>query len=100
MKRGQFNDAKALLEANLNSGRNPDATRYHLGQLSVERGSFLEACQHWSMIQLDQIKDVRRYKRICAISKDYDLHLYKTASYLYYERPRPQMGWQTLKRSS
>ena len=99
MKRGQFNDAKALLEANLNSGRNPDATRYHLGNLSVERGSFLEACQHWSLIQLDQINDVRRYKRICAISKNYDLALaYKTASYSLTKDPDLKWAWQTLEK--
>ena len=67
--------------------------------MSVERGAYLEACQHWNLIQLDQIKDVRRHKRICSISKDYDLALaYKSASYSLTKDPDIKWAWQTLER--
>ena len=99
MKRGQFKDAKALLQANLNNKKNSDAVRYHLGQLSVEQGEFIEACQHWNLIQLDQINDVRRHKRISTISKDYDLPLaYRTANYCLARDPDAKWAWQILER--
>lgn len=99
MNRGQFKDAKALLEANLNNEKNVDTARYHLGQLSVEQGKFLEACQHWNLIQLDQINDVRRHKRISSISKDYDLALaHKTAVYCLARDPDSKWAWQILEK--
>ena len=99
IKRGQLKDAKALLEANLSNTKNVDAARYHLGQLSVEQGNFVEACQHWNLIQLDQMNDVRKHKRISAISKDHDLALaYKTAIYCLARDPDAKWAWQILEK--
>ena len=99
MKRGQYRDAKALLEANLNSGKNPDAVRYHLGQLNIEKKEFMEACQHWNLISLEKLNDPKRLKRISSISKEYDLSLaYKAASYALTRDPDATWAWQILEK--
>lgn len=99
MKRGQYKDAKALLEANLNSGKNQDIARYHLGQLCAEKGQMLEACQHWDLLQLDVINDDRKNRRIGAIAKDHNLALaYKAASYTLTRDPDSKWAWQILEK--
>lgn len=99
MKRGQYKDAKALLEANLNSGKSSNSARYHLGQLCVDKGEMVEACQHWAHLQLDELDDSRKHRRIGNIAKDHDLALaYKTASYILARDPDVNWAWQILER--
>jgi ABC-type polysaccharide/polyol phosphate transport system ATPase subunit/glycosyltransferase involved in cell wall biosynthesis/lipopolysaccharide biosynthesis regulator YciM len=75
VERGQFNDAKALLEANLSNTKNINAARYQLGQLAMKKGEENTACQHWSYMNIDEITDERRLRRIGLVAKSIDLKL-------------------------
>lgn len=98
MRRGQFEDSRALLEANLASGKNTDAVRFHLGQLCVERGDHIAACQHWNYINFEHIGEERRLKRIGGVAKEYDLGLaYKVATYALARDPDKSWAWQILE---
>ena len=98
MRRGQYEDSRALLEANLDSGKNIDAVRYHLGQLCIERGNHVAACQHWNYIDLEHIGEERRLKRIGGMAKQYDLSLaYKVATYALARDPDKSWAWQILE---
>ena len=98
MKRGQYNDSRALLEANLTNGKNPDVVRFHLGQLAIETQDFVSACQYWTQIRLDNLPDNRKLKRIGTISKKYDLELaFQVASFSLARDPDQSWAWQILE---
>ena len=98
VERGQFNDAKALLEANLSNSKNTNAARYQLGQLAMKKGDEKTACQHWSYMNIDEIADERRLRRIGLVAKKIDLKLASEVALTALIRdPDRSWAWQVFE---
>ena len=97
IKRGQLDDARILLNANLDSNQNENA-RYFLGQLAIESGDPSGAVQHWGYLDFEKIRDDRKLRRMGQFSKTIDLDLsFEIARVALLRNPDESWAWQVIE---
>ena len=99
IQRGQFNEAKVLLDANLTKSNTKESARYLLGILFHTQGDSLTACKQWHHLDLSKIDVDSKLRMIGQVAKsngDLDL-AYKAAYHSLLMNTDKSWSWQILE---
>lgn len=99
IQRGQFNEAKVLLDANLSKDSTKESARYLLGILSHNQEDSLTACQQWHHLDFSKIDNDSKLRMIGQVAKangDLDL-AYKAAYHSLLMNTDKSWSWQILE---
>ena len=99
IQRGQFNEAKVLLDANLSKSTTKESARYLLGILSHTQGDSLTACKQWHHLDLSKIEidsKLRMIGQVAKLNGDLDL-AYKAAYHSLLMNTDKSWSWQILE---
>jgi len=99
IQRGQFNEARVLLDANLSKDSTKESARYLLGILSQNQDNSLAACQQWHHLDFSKIENDAKLRMIGQVAKSNgDLELaYKAAYRSLLMNTDKSWSWQVLE---